>query len=147
MCATISTDIPSYEAIHGRMPIQYGKSDYYCSIVSQPWDFALLTISKRSNLDINDAAYLHIVHILQHPTSHLTTRSMQITMINDLKKNFSPLPACQYGNQKCSPLNNLIKPMEAIVAWKQTLSEPLGHCAACDRKCRLRQRNDQKRTS
>ena len=29
MCATVSTDIPSYKGIHGRMPLHY-----YCSLIS-----------------------------------------------------------------------------------------------------------------
>jgi len=54
-------------------------------------------MSKRTNFDIKDAACLHIVHNLQHPTSRLTTQSTQSTMVNDLKKNFSPLPARRNG--------------------------------------------------
>jgi len=54
-------------------------------------------MSKRTNLDIKDAAFLHIVHNLQHPTSHPTTKSMQTTMVNASKENFSPLPAGRYG--------------------------------------------------
>jgi len=50
-------------------------------------------MSKRTNLDIKDAACLHIVHNLQHPTSRLTTQSTHTTMVNAPKKNFSPLPA------------------------------------------------------
>jgi len=54
-------------------------------------------MSKRTNLDIKDAACLHIVHNLQHPTSRPTTKSTQTTMVNAPKKNFSPLPAGRYG--------------------------------------------------
>jgi len=54
-------------------------------------------MSKRTNLDIKDAACLHIVHNLQHPTSHPTTKSTQTTMVNAPKKNFSPLPAGRDG--------------------------------------------------
>jgi len=54
-------------------------------------------MSKRTNLDIKDSACLHIVHNLQHPTSRPTTNSMQTTMVNTPKKNFSPLPAGRYG--------------------------------------------------
>jgi len=52
---------------------------------------------KRTNFDIKDAACLHIVHNLQHPTSRLTTQSKQTTMVNAPKKNFSPLPAGRNG--------------------------------------------------
>jgi len=54
-------------------------------------------LSKRTNFDIKDAACLHIVHNLQHPTSRLTTQSTQTTMVNALKNNFSPLPAGRNG--------------------------------------------------
>jgi hypothetical protein len=54
-------------------------------------------MSKRTNLDIQDAACLQIVHNLQHPTSHPTTKSTQTTMVNAPKMNFSPLLAGRYG--------------------------------------------------
>jgi len=50
-------------------------------------------MSKRTNLDTKDAACLHIVHNLQHPTSRPTTKSTKTTMVNAPKMNFSPLPA------------------------------------------------------
>jgi len=40
-----------------------------------------------------------------------------------------------------------IKRMKARAAWRQTESEPLGHCAAGDPKRSLRQGNDEKCTS
>jgi len=49
------------------------------------------------NLDIKDSACLHVIHILQHPTSRPTTRSTHDTMVNAPKKNFSPLPVGKYG--------------------------------------------------
>jgi hypothetical protein len=54
-------------------------------------------MSKRTNLDIKDAAYLDIVHNLQHPTSRPTTKSTKITMINAPKQNFPPLQEGRYG--------------------------------------------------
>jgi len=54
-------------------------------------------MSKRTNLDMKDAACLQIVHNLQHPTSRPTTKSTQTSMVNALNKNFSPLPAGRYG--------------------------------------------------
>jgi hypothetical protein len=54
-------------------------------------------MSKHTNLDIKDAAYLDIVHNLQHPTSRPTTKSTLITMVNAPKKMFTPLPAGRYG--------------------------------------------------
>jgi len=60
-------------------------------------DFALFKMSKRTNLDIKDVAYLHVVHNLHHPTSRPTTKSMKSIMVNAPKKIFSPLPASRYG--------------------------------------------------
>jgi len=57
-------------------------------------------MSTRTNLDIKDTAYLYIVQNLQHPTSRLTTNSTKTTMVNTLKKNFSPLRAGRYGKSK-----------------------------------------------
>jgi hypothetical protein len=54
-------------------------------------------MSKRTNLDIKDAACLHIVHNLQHPISRPTTKSTQTAMVNAPKNNFSPLLAGRYG--------------------------------------------------
>jgi len=58
---------------------------------------ALFKMSKCTNLDIKDQACLHIVHILQHPTSRPTTRSGQTTMVNAPNDNVSPVPAGKYG--------------------------------------------------
>jgi len=71
----------------------------YCSEWNdgQNAEFALFELIKRMNLDIKDSACLHVVNILQHPTSRRTTRSTQDTMDNASKKNFSPLPAGKYG--------------------------------------------------
>jgi len=52
---------------------------------------------KPTNLDIKDAACLHVVYILQYPTSCPTTSSTRDTMVNAPKKNLSPLPAGKYG--------------------------------------------------
>jgi len=56
----------------------------------------LFELIKRTNLDIKDSACLHVVHILQNPTSR-PTRSTHDAMVNAPKKNFSPLPAGKYG--------------------------------------------------
>jgi len=54
-------------------------------------------MSKRTNHDIKDAAYLHIVHNFQHPTSRPTTKSTKTTMVNASEQIFSPLLAGRYG--------------------------------------------------
>jgi len=50
-----------------------------------------------TNLDIKDAACLHIVHNLQHPTSRPTTKSTQTTTVNAPQTDCSTLPVGQYG--------------------------------------------------
>jgi hypothetical protein len=68
-------------------------------------------MSKHANLDINDAAYLDIVHHLQYPTSRQTTQSTKITIVNGLNKHFAPLLAGRYGKstqrstQQCHQAN------------------------------------------
>ena len=57
----------------------------------------MFEMSKRTNLDIKDAAYRHIVQNLQHPTSRPTTNSTKTTMVNGPNKNISPLQARRYG--------------------------------------------------
>jgi hypothetical protein len=78
----------------------YGWRHYSGFIDSQESGFALFQMSKHTNLDIKDVAYLHVVQNLQHPTSHLTTNSTKTTMVNALKKNVLPLPAGRYGKSK-----------------------------------------------
>jgi hypothetical protein len=65
-------------------------------IDGQKSGFALFMMSKHTNLDKKDAACLHIVHIMQHPTCR-PTKSTQTTMVNAPKKNFSPLPVGRYS--------------------------------------------------
>jgi len=74
----------------------YGSHYYFWFSDRQNADFALFTLIKQTNLDINDATCLHIVHILQHPNSCPTTKSIPTTMGNALKKIFSPLPVGKY---------------------------------------------------
>jgi len=71
----------------------------------RPGSYLLTTIFKCASRVIFSVATiaaswwvcLHVVHILQHPTCHPTTRSTQYTMVNAPKKNPSPLPAGKYG--------------------------------------------------
>jgi len=68
-------------------------------------------MSKCTNLDLKDAACLCIVRNLQHPTCRPTTYSMQLMMVNPLKKNFSRLPASRHckstkqSTQQCHQAN------------------------------------------
>jgi hypothetical protein len=52
-------------------------------------------MSKHTTLEIEDAACLHIVPILQHLTSHPTTKSIQNTIVHALKMMVSPLSGRQ----------------------------------------------------
>jgi hypothetical protein len=90
----------------------------------------MFMMSKRTNLDIKDAAYLHIIHNFQHPTSRPKTKSMKTTMVNVPKKIFSPLPEGRYGKSTSGQPNDVIQRMKATAAWGQRESEPFGHFAA-----------------
>jgi len=104
-------------------------------------------MSKRTNLDIKDTAYLHIVHNLQHPTFRPTTKSTKATMDNAPTKNISPYLAGRYGKstkrspQWRYPANEDKSGLEA----ERILA--LGACKAWDSERSLRQRNNEKRTS
>jgi hypothetical protein len=84
---------------------------------------------KQTNLDIKDAAFLHIVHILQHPTSHpTTTTSTQSTMVNVPEENFYHFHWASMAIQQSGLHNNLIKRMPAKAGVNQKEPEPLVHC-------------------
>jgi len=87
--------IPDTDAKHQVM--MYGKHCYSHCCDGQNADFALLKLNKSSNLNINDAAWLYVVHILQRPSSRPSTKSTQNPMVNVPKKNLSPLPAGKYS--------------------------------------------------
>jgi len=46
---------------------------------------------KQNNLDLNDSVCLHVVHILEHPTSRPTTRSTQDTMVDAPNNHLLPI--------------------------------------------------------
>jgi hypothetical protein len=50
------------------------------------------------------------------------------------------------ANRPIGPHHVVIKRMKARAAWPQTVSEALGHCAACEAKRHLWLRNDKKVT-
>jgi hypothetical protein len=68
-------------------------------------------MSKRTNLDINDVACLHIVNNLEHPTSCPTTKSTQTSIVNAPKQHISHFLAGRYGKlakwstQQCHQAN------------------------------------------
>jgi hypothetical protein len=65
-------------------------------------------MSKRTNLDLKDAACLHVFHLLQHPTSR-PKKSTQTTMVNAQKKNFRHLWWADMANHQSRQPNNIIK--------------------------------------
>jgi len=77
--------------------LMHGSHDYSQWSDGQHTDLSLFQLMKPTNHEIQDTACLHVVHILQHPTSRPTTRSTQDTMVNALKKNLLPLLASKYG--------------------------------------------------
>jgi len=62
-----------------------------------------------TNLDIKDAAWLHVVHILQYPTTRPTTWSTQDTMVNAWEKNLSALAGGKYGKSTKNPHDDVTK--------------------------------------
>ena len=56
-----------------------------------------ILLIKHTNGDIKDAACLHIVHILQHSTSHPSKQWTQTTMVNPPKSIFWPHLVGKYG--------------------------------------------------
>jgi len=56
-CATVSTDIPSYEAIHRRMPLQrraWCLDSIHQLVNSQPWECDKVTVLSRSHRELAD---------------------------------------------------------------------------------------------
>jgi len=83
---------------------------------SQYADFALFELMKCTYLAIKDSACLHLVHILQNPTSRPTTRSTHDTMVNALKKNFHHFRQANTANRQSSPHVDVLKGMKARAA-------------------------------
>jgi len=90
----------------------YGSRYYSEWNDGQNADFGSFLSMKHTNLDLQDAAYIHVVHILQHPTSHPTTMSTHDTMVNAPKKNISPLPAGKYGKSTKQPTRQRLQANE-----------------------------------
>ena len=85
-----------YESHPNHQVWMYGQHAYSQCSDSQNADFALFKLLKPTNLDIKNAACLHVVQIFQLPTSRPTTSSTQDTMVNALKNNLSQPPAGKY---------------------------------------------------
>jgi hypothetical protein len=109
-------------------------------------DFALFELIKRTNLDIKDWACLHVVHILQHPTSRPTTRSTHDTMVNAPKKNFSPLPPGIYRKSTKHSTRQRHQANEGKSGLVPEMVRGLGALRSLQSKRSLRRRKDRKRT-
>jgi len=78
---------------------------------------------KRNNLNIKNAACLHVVHILQHPTCRPSTKATQNTIVNAPEKNLSPLSPGKYGKStnhctpRCHHVNEGKSDFEADRVW------------------------------
>jgi hypothetical protein len=83
-------------------------------------------MSKRTNVDIKDAAWIHIVRNFQHPTSRPTTRSIKTIMITTPKKNFWPSRPADMANRHSGPPNDFIKQIKTRAPWRQRESAPFG---------------------
>ena len=105
-------------------------------------------MSKRTNLDVRDAACLHIVHILQHPTSRPTTKSTQTTIVNAPNKIFSPLPAGKYDKSTKWSTQRHHQANECKPGLEAEGVRAIGALRSLRSKKRLlRPRNDEKHTS
>jgi len=98
---------------------------------------------KPTNLDINSTACLYVVHILQHPTSHPTTRLIQDTMVNAPEMYLSPLLAGKYANSTLISSWRRGLCMKAKLALGQKVSECWESCAAYDPNRILLRRHDE----
>jgi len=109
-------------------------------------DFTLFELIKCTNLDLKDSACLHVLHMVQHPTSGPTTRSTHVTMVNTPKKNFLHFRRGNMANHQRSPHVDVMKRLKARAGWRQKGCECWEHCSAYDLKSRFWRRNDRKCT-
>jgi hypothetical protein len=70
------------------------------------------------NLDIKYSVCIHVVYILQYPTSGPTSRSTQHTMVN-----FHPFQQANMANQQTTPHVDVIKQMMPGAASRPKESE------------------------
>jgi len=77
---------------------------------------------KYTNLDIQDAACLQGVNILQLPTSYLTMNSMLNAVVNTPETGIIPLWAGPYFKLTSSPPNDEVLQRKATEAWTEKQS-------------------------
>jgi len=63
------------------------------------------------------------------------------------KNNFRHVRQANTANQHSGANDDVIRRMKATADWKQEVSEPFGHCAACNPKRSLQLRNEEKHNS
>jgi len=98
-------DIPGiiYEADAKNRVMLYSYHDQSLFCDGQNTDFAVFKLIMCTNLDLKHAACLHMVYILQHPTSHPTRNSTRGRMVNVPTTNLATHPVSQYcKSTKCS---------------------------------------------
>jgi len=114
-------------------------------VTSQIWQcsrwFNIPTLTYKTQL----ASILSICCNIQHPAQQQSQHKLQWSMLQ--RRTFHHFRLANTATWKCVLHDDIINQMRARAASKQKEHEPLGHCAACDPKRSLRQRNDEKRTS
>jgi len=99
------------------------------------------TLTQKTQLASILSIYCNIQHLAQ-PQSH---HKLQWSMLR--KRAFHHSRQANTANRHSGSQDDIIKPIMARAAWKQTESEPLGHCAACNAKWILWPRHDEKWTT
>jgi len=96
----LDQDIPGilHELDAQNQVILYPLTDYSQYSYCQNALFAMLKLIKYTNLDTKDAVCLHIVHILQHRSSHPPTMSTHNMRVYATWRNIPPQLAGIYGN-------------------------------------------------
>ena len=119
VCWGLSQIIPRIiHETHTNNPIRlYSVPNHFQYMDSQTGSFAVFKISICTNLELNNAAFLNIVHILQHPSSCPNTKSTQTTMLNHPKYTFSPLLANTCITQLRGPHIDIFMWIIGRAAW------------------------------
>jgi len=91
------------------------------------------------------ASILSMFGNIQHLAQQQSQCKPQWSMLR--KKTYHHFRQAIMANRHSCPPNDVIKRMKARAAWKQTESEPMGHCATCDANRSLWPRNNEKCSS
>jgi len=98
ICWWFSEDIPAilHETDTNHQLLLYSWQYYFQWSNGRNADFTLFKLNKHTMLDMADTACLHVVHILQHPTSRRTSNSAEHTIDAALNINLLPLQVYNY---------------------------------------------------